>query len=115
MGSQMKKEKQESKIRVVLFPESAGKHSAWVAQCLDYDLVAQGETPEAAQASFQRIMLSHVAISLQHKHTPFLSIAKIEAEKPKAKTKTELSPARFLKGLQVAYSRLSHPESVPAV
>ena len=100
----MKKEKQESKIRVVLFPESAGKHSAWVAQCLDYD-----------QASFQRIMLSHVAISLQHKHTPFLSIAKIEAEKPKAKTKTELSPARFLKGLQVAYSRLSHPESVPAV
>ena len=96
MGSQMKKEKQESKIRVVLFPESAGKHSAWVAQCLDYDLVAQGETPEAAQASFQRIMLSHVAISLQHKHTPFLSIAKIEAEKQKASLFRETPSAEEL-------------------
>src|SRR5688572_7975980 len=111
----MKKLEKRAEIRVVLFPESAGKHTSWVAQCLDYDLVAQGPTPEAAQVSFQRVMYSHVALSLLHRESPFLSIAKIVPEKPKQKMRSELTPSRFLKGVQVAFSRLSHPESVSAV
>jgi len=37
----------------------------WVAQCLEYDIVAQGKTQKEAQEAFERVFVSNIIINLE--------------------------------------------------
>lgn len=41
-------------LRVVIFPESVGKEIAWLAWCVERDIMSQGDTPAEAQAKLHR-------------------------------------------------------------
>ena len=54
-------------IRAVVFQEGE-----WLcAQCLEYDLVAQGKTLQQLSRSLQRLIVVHVAVRLRHNQPPF--------------------------------------------
>jgi len=54
-------------IRAVLFEEGG----AWSAQCLDYDIAAQAETLLDLHDELTRVLVSHVAASIQLGQEPF--------------------------------------------
>jgi hypothetical protein len=62
----MKKVTQTLPIRVLLVK---GK-SSWVAQCLEYDLAAQGKTIRKAKHAFLLTFASQVALDVQHGRRP---------------------------------------------
>lgn len=37
----------------------------WVAQCLEYDIVAQGKTLTDAQEAFERVFVSNIIVNLE--------------------------------------------------
>jgi len=46
----------------------------WVAQCLDYDIAAQGETLDAARSRFARTFVGQVMVDLHHHQEPLEGI-----------------------------------------
>lgn len=55
-------------ISAVLFQESDG---AWSAQCLEYDLAAQAKSLPDLRYEVERVVLSHVCVSLKLGREPF--------------------------------------------
>jgi hypothetical protein len=98
----------QNAIRVALFQEKAETFTGWVAQCLDFDLVAQGQTVKEAQESFQRTFMGHVALSQHRRQNPFSGIL---AQRPTRKA----SSAIDLGKIRIAYSQLERPHTVPVV
>ncbi len=99
-------------IRVALFPEAAGNFEGWIAQCLDFDLIAQGKTVEQAQQSFQRTLAGHVGLCLRKGENPFpANLAKPPKETGKM---IALCGLRGLQTCNIAYSRLEKPHNVLA-
>lgn len=43
----------------------------WVAQCLEYDLAAQGSSIREAQAAFERLFVAQLTVSLEQGVQPF--------------------------------------------
>jgi hypothetical protein len=105
-------EKTKSQLRVTLFPDSAGKSKMWVAQCLDYDLIAQGATPEQAQQSFMRVLRSHVCLALANGETPFECIV---TKAKKQARRTSVSASRVLESVRVAFGTMDRVRTVAAV
>lgn len=58
---------QMSKLDVVVFK----RDEWWVAQCLQYDIGAQAFTVDNVLYEFQRSVVGHLAICLQHGKQPF--------------------------------------------
>lgn len=54
------------KLSVLLFREC----EQWVAQCLEYDIVAQAETIDDVVYEFQRLLVGYVALRLQRNLPP---------------------------------------------
>lgn len=54
-------------LRVVLIREG----EAWVAQCLEFDLAAQGSTLAEAQAAFTRLFLGQAMVDASLGKAPF--------------------------------------------
>lgn len=48
----------------------------WVAQCLEYDIVAQGKTIKEAQESFERVFVSNICINLENGIVPLSQFKK---------------------------------------
>ena len=46
----------------------------WVAQCLDYDITAQGETIDVARSRFARTFVGQVMVDLHHHQEPLEGI-----------------------------------------
>jgi len=59
--------KGSSTIRVLLIEKEDG----WIAQCLDYDMVAQAKPFADLLPELQRLVVSHVAASLELGREPF--------------------------------------------
>ena len=57
-------------IRAVLFEEGG----SWSAQCLDYDIAAQAKTFLEIHNELARVLVAHVAASVQLGRQPFLGI-----------------------------------------
>lgn len=108
----MKTSEFKANLRVTIFPESAGKSKFWVAQCLDYDLVAQGETVEKAQQSFVRVLRSHVYLALENGEIPF---ACINTKQTKPTKRTKVSASRVLEGVQIEFGKMNRLKTVQAV
>ena len=53
-------------MRVLLLKENA----TWVAQCLEYDIAAQGPTIALAKEAFVYAFASQIAVALHHKEDP---------------------------------------------
>jgi hypothetical protein len=61
-------------IHVLLRLEIWGErcqYKAWVAQCLEYDIVAQGDTIPMAKNRFVQMFLSHISLARKHGQRPF--------------------------------------------
>jgi hypothetical protein len=46
----------------------------WVAQCLEYDIVAQGETIAKATQAFEKTLVGQIIIDVKHKKRPLEDI-----------------------------------------
>lgn len=57
-------------INVIAFQEEGG----WVAQCLEYDIAAQGQTIPDLQYELQRTLISHVVVSAELGREPFAGV-----------------------------------------
>jgi hypothetical protein len=57
-------------IRAVLFEEGG----AWSAQCLDYDIAAQAETFLDLHDEVARVLVAHIAASIELGREPFASV-----------------------------------------
>jgi len=51
----------EPQLKVVLFQESAGGSTLWIASCLDLDLVAQGKTLDEVKDAFMQTLKGYVS------------------------------------------------------
>jgi len=54
-------------INILLLPES----KAWVAQCLEFNVAARGESPEDAQDSLFQVLIAQISLDLFRRRRPF--------------------------------------------
>ena len=59
-------------LRVLLFPEG----DRWIAQGVEYDVVAQGRTPEDTKAAFERTFIARIIFDLEHGRPPLAGVDK---------------------------------------
>lgn len=64
------------KLSVLLLMEEG----MWVAQCLNYDIAAQGKTLEAAKEAFARTFAGQVCVDLHHNVEPLSAFPPAPAE-----------------------------------
>ena len=57
-------------VNVLLFRETCGHDSAWIAHCIEYDIAAYGGTVEEATDSFKRTFIGEIAIDIEHGLNP---------------------------------------------
>lgn len=85
----------EHVLSVVLFHQG----DFWVAQCLEYDLVAQAEDLSDLRYEFERVLIGHMVISRENDAEPFVSLPAAPVE-------------YWTRFAQAARNRLS-PERIP--
>lgn len=89
----------------VLFLEH--RNQGWVAQCLEYDIAAQGTTLKEAMNSFERTILARVALDLSKNREPFQGIpqapGKYFEEFDNAERFAESKPFRLPEGIPPGY------------
>lgn len=54
-------------LRVLFYQEGP----CWVAQCIDHDLNAHGESIKQAQRAFEHVVISHIMVSVESGREPF--------------------------------------------
>ncbi|MCI0541526.1 MAG: hypothetical protein L0Z50_40525 [Verrucomicrobiales bacterium] len=110
------KKTSETPLRVALFKESVADRKMWVAQCLDYDIVAQGETIASAKESFKKTVIAHVCIALHKGEEPFVNIQVTKApDSELPRQSVRLTPARMLRRVSVSYAKLTGIEREPVI
>ena len=67
-------------LSILIRHEVIANASGWVAQCLEYDIAAQGDTISEAMASFRRTFLGQVRVDVAHGRKPLEGIQKAPAE-----------------------------------
>jgi hypothetical protein len=61
----------EFAVNAILIQQADG---TWSAQCLQYDIAAHAKTIPDLDYELQRVLISHIAISLELKQEPFAGI-----------------------------------------
>lgn len=69
-------------LKVVIFPETVGDEIAWLAWCVERDIMSQGDSPEEAQAELHRLLGAELALSPPDTLSP--SFMQIPASQPDA-------------------------------
>lgn len=54
--------------RVLIFRD--GSHNQWAAQCLEYDIAAQGESLEDVMNRFERTFVGNIVLALESDEEP---------------------------------------------
>lgn len=54
--------------------------SGWVAQCLEFDIAAQGKSIKDAQNAFERVLAGQVMLDMQNNRRPFTGIGQAPKE-----------------------------------
>ena len=80
--------KKDFKIRVLLIKEA----SMWAAQCLEFDIAAQGETQDEAKEAFGKTFLGQIALDISENREPLEDIAPAPQEFLDMFEKTEDRP-----------------------
>ena len=63
------------KISAIVYPESDGERRVWIAQCLEYDIVSQGETIEKVMNRLARDIAATICVSDQEGKKAFEGIS----------------------------------------
>ena len=63
-------QREHLRLSVLLFNEG----SAWVVHCLEYDIVAQGDTPRAALEALGWTIGAHILLDRQKRRKPFSAL-----------------------------------------
>jgi hypothetical protein len=93
----------------------AGDHGVY-AQCLDYDLAAQGATPDEAEEAFFRTVGLQIELDRRARREPFTGLGKApERFWNIAETVSEWLPMRSpaLSGIQLARFVVAHVDESP--
>ena len=61
-------------LSILLRHEGSGEQAGWVAQCLEYDIAAQGKTIPDAKKAFAKTFLGQALVDAEHKKKPFQGI-----------------------------------------
>ena len=61
-------------LRVLLQRESDREQEKWVAQCLEYDIAAQGQSLSEVKSRFERTIMGNIVLSLEHDEFPFANL-----------------------------------------
>jgi hypothetical protein len=61
-------------LRVLIKRESDGQREKWAAQCLEYDIAAQGESLSEVKNRFDKTVMGYFALAVKHKKSPFANI-----------------------------------------
>src|SRR5258708_18077042 len=67
-------------IKDVIETKAKEQKIVWVAQGLDYDITAQGKTPQEADAAFDKIVRAHITKDLKAGKIPFEGMPKAPKE-----------------------------------
>ena len=78
-------------FHVLLFQEAAQQEIKWVAQCVNYDLAAQGTSIDDALSSFEKIIIGQMMLDIESNKKPFEDMS----ETPK-ELKNKFNEARVL-------------------
>jgi hypothetical protein len=62
------------RLNVLVLRESAGDKAYWVAQCLEYDIVAQAETIQDLQCKFVHLLATNIILGLQRGIEPLSNL-----------------------------------------
>src|SRR5262249_29907877 len=79
------------------------ENRSWVAQCVDYDIAAQGETVRAAMSAFHRTLKAQVMLDIERGREPLKAIP--AAPEVYAKQFDVAEPLREEKRIQVTLRR----------
>jgi hypothetical protein len=63
-------------LNVLFFKEK----DMWIAQCLQFDVTAQGETIPKARKSFERVLLAQIISDLEEKRAPLSTVPSAPAK-----------------------------------
>ena len=63
-------------VSVLLRYEQCG----WIAQCLEYDIAAQGSTTQEAKAALEKAFVGQIVIDISNKVAPLSEIPQAPAE-----------------------------------
>ena len=63
-------------LKVIVYQEKTKQYDIWVAQCLDYDIAAHGEKPDAALYEFERLFMGHLAAARDAQIEPLKNVPK---------------------------------------
>ncbi len=107
------KKQSEIKVQVLLFKEG----QTWVAQCLEHDLAAQGQTLKQAKESLNQVFITQVVLDLDAKREPFSAVQRApqfywdrlrEIKHKKQQDKLKLSLDGFLRALNITTNSLEY-------
>lgn len=59
-------------LKVLFFKDG----QSWIAQGLEYDMVAQGRTIQEAQKSFERVFVTNIVVNIKNKIKPLSQFKK---------------------------------------
>lgn len=62
------------KLRVLLFQDHLGDETVWVAQCLEHDISAQGDTAVSARANIEETIAGEIVLALEMGYAPLSEI-----------------------------------------
>ena len=67
-------------VSILFIKEFFEDQSGWVAQCLEYDIAAQGKTIKEAKIAFERTFVGQVVTDIFHQKKPLEGIPKAPSE-----------------------------------
>ncbi len=70
----MEQEQSEIAFSVLIFQEHALNASGWVAQCLDYDIVSQGDTISEVKQRLARTVIGQICVDISRGRDPLEGI-----------------------------------------
>ena len=76
----MEKQSYSFRVSILLCKEGSGEDSGWVAQCLEYDITAQGKTIQDAKKAFGKTFVGQILVDLKHGKAPLQGIKKAPKE-----------------------------------
>jgi len=89
----MAQKRVEYVVRVLLIQEG----SSWAAQCLEYDIAAQGNSIDDAKNAFEKTFLGQIALDVKENREPFEGIEQAPQDfwEMFKKAKKHKDPRRF--------------------
>ncbi len=102
------------KLTIVLFKEGTAEGTAWVAQCLEHDIAAQGDTIDEALDAFEAVLTGQIIADHEAGREPLSGIAPAPdyyfEHFRRAHPLAEATPFRISDGVPPSWRGAVHPQ-----